>query len=207
MIRELSANDVNACAAIHMKNAGEWSHNARMGEAHIRNIYGVFLGAQECFGFGYFKEDKMVCFITATTDFSKTMDRLKKLLGVKKYVQLLGQVIRKPGEFFDMFESGFVIPQRIRQTGIKPYLLTWHNDFDLEYVPMAPVMVMNRCLRRLSELGFDYATTQVDANNARPNRFYHSIGAQAIFASKHNNVYKVATTRRSEKVNEHAQQN
>src|SRR5262245_56600802 len=174
MIRELNKDDSARCAAIHMKNAGEWSHNAQMGEAHIRSIYGVFLGAEECFGYGYFKEDKMLCFITATMDYSRTMNRLKRLLGLKKYLQLLRQILARPTEFFDMYESGFVIPKKIKETGIEAYLLTWHNDFELQYVPMAPVIVMNKALRRLSEKGFDFATTQVDALNERPNRFYRS---------------------------------
>ncbi|HLF18594.1 MAG TPA: hypothetical protein VI749_06870 [Candidatus Omnitrophota bacterium] len=193
MIRELNLQDADRCAAIHFKNAQEWSHNAQMGEGHLRSIYRAILGSKECFGFGYFKDDELVCFITATTDFSSTMKNLKKLIGFKQYIQLFKQVLRHPGELFDMFESRFVIPGKIKAVGIKPYLLTWHNNFDLEYIPMAPILVMKRALRAFHERGFDYCMTQVDANNARPNRFYRSIQADAVFSSKHNNIYKVRT--------------
>jgi|SRR6185503_20284128 len=195
MIRRLESKDISACARIHWQNSQAWSHNAQMGTAHLENIYRTILGAEECFGYGYFRGTVLICFITATNDYFKTMERLKKLITFRKMLGLLGQIFKNPADFLDLVEAKFILPSRIAKTGIKPFLLTWHNNFEEEYDPFVPIAVMNSALRDLSARGHMACITQVDANNDKPNRYYRARKAECIYASKWNNLYKVLTVK------------
>ena len=194
MIRKLQLSDIDNCVAIHQKNSMNWSHNAQIGADHLKNIYKVILTSDESFGVGFFNdEDRMVCFITATSDYFLTMEKMFKLVSSKHIGKIFKQVLRDPNELFDMMESRFVIPKVIKKMDIRPHLLTWHNNFNEKEHAIAPMLVMRRALRELKALGFGACTAQVDANNQRPNNYYRKTGARLRYSSRWNNVYEVQT--------------
>ena len=195
MLRQLEIKDVDQCASIHMKNSMEWSHNAKLGVDHLRNIYRTILGSEEGFGYGYFKDDQLVSFITATCHVDATNQKLYKLLSLRHYLKILSQIVTHPGELIDMLEAKLIMPRVIKRLGIKAFLLTWHNNFELKYNPFAPISVMNKVLEHLKEKGFKSAITQVDAGNDRPNIFYRKIKARVRYASRWNNIYEVSTSK------------
>jgi len=196
MLRRLEIPDIDQCAAIHLQNSMEWSHNAQMGEDHLKNIYRVILSSPKSFGFGYFNESTLASFITATTDYFTTMDELYQLVSFKHYGKLLKQILKSPNELFDMLEAKFRIPRIIKKMDIEPHLLTWHNNFSQDNCSMAALAVMRKSLAHLNELGYDNATAQVDPNNPQPNRYYTAIKAPLVYSSHWNNIYKVPTLKR-----------
>ena len=193
MIRALTLADIPQMVPIHIRNAAEWSHNAQMGEEHIANIYRVILDSKEGFGFGYFQGGEVASFITATTDYFATMKKLYTLVRWKHYGTILAQVLRHPGEFWDLWEAKFVLPRVLKNMGTTAFLLTWHNNFTQEDSSIAAVFVMQKTLATLKAKGFSTCTVQVDAHNERPNMYYQSLKAPLVFSSKHNKVYEVQT--------------
>ena len=194
MIRPLTQEDIPQLVPVHIENSLAWSHNARLGEGHVTNIYRTILTAEESFGFGYFTpEGRVVSFITATTDYFATMKKLYALVSWRQYGALLAHLLRHPGEAGDLWEAKFVIPRLLKTWDISAFLLTWHNNFKEKDTPVAAVYCMQKTLAELKKRGCAVCTVQVDAQNERPNAYYRSIRSDLRFSSRHNNIYEIPT--------------
>lgn len=194
MLRKLEISDIDQCVAIHMKNSIDWSHNAHIGERHLKNIYEVIFSCEESFGVGYFNSEGLVCYITVTTDYFTTMKKLYRLVSFKHYGKLIRHVLKDPNELMDMLEAKFVLPKVIKRLRVDPQILTWHNDFDQKDHQTAPILVFKKALSELNGLGFDSCTAQVDPSNRRPNVYYESINAPLRYSSRWNKLYEVFTS-------------
>lgn len=168
-----------------------WSMNSQLGRGHLENLYNSLIKDDKTFGFVYFSRDKLIGFITLTTDYEHTRKVIFSNYNLKKYLQLIWVCIKKPLNFVDIFENMFLIPGLLKNIKTNTEIITWVTDLEDFKSPVAAVKTMQAARNFLKDKGIMSSFAQVAKYDSKPNNFHKSAKNKLVKSYIRNNIYQI----------------
>ena len=190
MIRAAGRDDLDAIVELHCRVL-DWSINGRLGPAHVRKMYEALLGHPDSVAFVASRNDRIMGFMVASTDYRKARARLKANLGLAGTLRVLWGSLFHPLDWIDLAESLTVVTWAMRSSGCSAELLAWVTDPADVRGRLAAAQCMFSALDELRKRGHDNCLAQILISNEGPNRFHERIGSRVLASFIRNKVYLV----------------
>ncbi|MBS0534436.1 MAG: hypothetical protein JSR72_10300 [Proteobacteria bacterium] len=190
MIRAAGRDDIDAIVELHCRVL-DWSINGRLGPGHVRKMYEALLGYPDSVAFVASRNDRIMGFMVASTDYRTARARLRANLGLAGTWRVLWGSLFHPLDWIDLIESTTVVTWTMRSSGCSAELLAWVTDLADVRGRMAATQCMFATLEELRKRGHDTCLAQILIGNEGPNKFHARIGSRTLASFIRNKVYLV----------------
>ena len=191
-LEPLSPKHLEDVAKLHYRLL-PWSFNGQFGETHIIDLYRALGRSPHFFGYVYYRDGKLLGFVTATTDYRDTRDHL---LGVyrKKLVKMLWIFLRRPSYLLAALESRFLVPRVFRRYGTRAEWLTFVTDTTTGTLgPLVAMRLIEAVREYFFSAGVGCYMAQGFKNNPPAMRMYEKLGWRVVATLPMHNIYYYPT--------------
>jgi hypothetical protein len=148
----LRTEHISDIAQLHFRELS-WSLNGHFGQGHIRDLYQALAESPHFFGYVYYAKGELIGFVTGTTDFEDTRNRIMPVYR-RKMGTILRILLRNPRFLVAALESRFIVPAAFRSLGTRAEWLTFITDTRKGYIaPFVALRLIDSVRNHFRELG------------------------------------------------------
>lgn len=187
-LQKIEARHIQSIADVHYKELS-WSFNGQLGIEHIRELYGELAKDPHFFGYAICHQEKVLGFVTATTDSAAIRTRIQAVY-LRKMHRVMGLMLRHPSFLVGALESRFFVPRAFEKQGSKAEWLTFVTNTDSGYLsPFVALRLIDAVRDHFRDSGIDLYLAQGVKQNPKAMRFYDKLGWNVVARLYVHNIY------------------
>lgn len=191
-LEPLSATHLEDVAKLHYRLL-PWSFNGQFGEKHIIDLYKALWHSPHFFGYVYYRDDRLMGFVTATTDYRDTRNHI---MGVyrKRLPRLLWIFLRHPAFLLAALESKFLVPRIFRRYETNAEWLTFVTDTTTGTLgPLVAMRLIDAVREHFRSTGVACYMAQGFKDNPPAMKMYEKLGWRVVATLPMHNIYYYPT--------------
>jgi hypothetical protein len=163
-IEPMTGRDIADVVVLHRRSIN-WSMTSRLGEEHVRALYGSLLAQPHFFGFVCREQNRLIGFTTATFDYRATRAILGRLYG-RHFARILLMALANPLDLINILESRLLIPRLFSKFDTRAEWLSLVADAaEAQLAPAATVALIRQVRAAFRDAGVDCFLGQSYARN------------------------------------------
>ncbi len=191
-LEPISHAHIADAARLHHKLLS-WSFNGKFGEAHIADLYTALMRSPHFFGYVYYRNGRLIGFVTGTTDYKDTRRHILQAYR-GKLLKMLSIFIRYPAFLVAAMESKFVVPLVFERYRTCAEWLTLITDTSSDPIgPLVAVRLINAVREHFRSCGVGSYMAQGFKKNPRAMKMYEKLEWQVAANLPIHNVYHYVT--------------
>lgn len=191
-LESLNVDHIDDIARLHFQIL-PWSFNGQFGQEHIIDLYRALCKSPYFFGYVYYRDGKLLGFVTATTNFEDTRRHVLNVFK-KKAWQTLKVFLRQPRFLLTALESKLIVPIVFRRFGCQAEWLTFVTDTDQGYLtPLVAMRMIDQIRTHFRNSGAQAYMAQGFKNNPRAMKLYEKLQWRVVARLPMHNIYYYPT--------------
>jgi GNAT superfamily N-acetyltransferase len=191
-LEPLSFAHLEDVARLHYKLL-PWSFNGQFGEAHIIDLYRALGRSPNFFGYVYYRDGRLIGFVTATTDYRDTRGHILDAYR-KKLSKMVWIFLRHPVFLLAALESKFLVPIIFRRYNTRAEWLTFVTDTTTGTIgPLVAMRLIDAVREHFFSAGVDCYMAQGFKDNPPAMKMYEKLGWRVVATLPMHNIYYYPT--------------
>jgi len=188
----ISYQHLEDVAKLHYKLL-PWSFNGQFGEHHILKLYELLIQSPNFFGYAYYENDRLLGFVTATTNNNEVRDRITDIYR-NKIFKMVRVFLRNPSFLLAAFESKFLVPRFFKLYNTRAEWLTLLSDTNTGWIgSLVTLRLIDSIREHFLSMGIDCFLAQGFKKNPPAMKLYEKLGWRVVASLPMHNIYYYST--------------